>query len=93
MVTASGSTVRPDSECTIPCSGDPQSICGAGNRISYYTWQGTPLYTWHAPQGNAAGQYQFFVPGVVVPLMTSLAINGKITFLEKVRIYLSTHEI
>lgn len=81
---ASGSTLRPDSECTVPCSGNPQYICGDGNRLSYYKWTGpNPLYTWHYPSGINAGQYVFFVPGVVVPLMTSLAINNKVTFLEK----------
>jgi len=65
------------------CSGDPQHICGAGNRISYYTWGGTPLYTWNRPTGNAAGQYQFLIGGVVVPLVTSQTIKGKVTFLEK----------
>jgi hypothetical protein len=81
---ASGSTKRPDTECTVPCSGDATAICGDGNRLSYYEYtNGAPLYNWAAPTGNAAGQYQFFVPGVVVPLMTSLAINNKVTFLEK----------
>lgn len=82
-VAASGSTVVPESQCNTPCSGNPQTICGSGNRLSYYTWQGTPLYNWAKPQGSAAGQYRFFVPGVVVPLMTSQNINGKVTFLEK----------
>jgi hypothetical protein len=80
---ASGSTIEPDTQCTVPCSGDPTSICGDGNRLTYYEYTGPALYNWATPSGNAAGQYQFFVPGVVVPLMTSLAINNKVTFLEK----------
>lgn len=61
-------------------------MCGGGNRLSYYTWNSTSeeaLYEWKFPTGPAAGQYQFYVPGVVVPLVTALGINGKITFLEK----------
>lgn len=49
-------------------------------------WNSLPeeaLYEWKFPTGLAAGQYQFYVPGVVVPLMTALGVNGKITFLEK----------
>jgi Glyoxal oxidase N-terminus/Domain of unknown function (DUF1929) len=70
----------------MPCSGDPSRICGAGNRISYYTWEGagdSSLYVWNYPSGSAAGEYQFFVPGLVVPLVTSQTIKGKVTFLEK----------
>ena len=65
------------------CSGDPSFLCGAGNLISLYRWTGTPLYTWHTPQGNAAGAYQLLIGGVVVPLITSQTITGKVTFLEK----------
>lgn len=80
---AQGSTKVADSECNTGCSGDPTYVCGQGNRLSYYTWTGTPLYNWNKPAGIAAGQYKFFIGGVVVPLMTSLAINNKVTFLEK----------
>ena len=65
------------------CSGDPTFLCGAGNLISLYRWTGTPLYTWHTPSGTGAGQYQFFIGGVVVPLITSQTITGKVTFMEK----------
>jgi hypothetical protein len=80
---ASGSTLQPDTQCTVPCSGDPTSICGDGNRLSYYEYTGPSLYTWHSPIGTGAGEYVFFVPDVVVPLITSLAINNKVTSLEK----------
>jgi hypothetical protein len=68
------------------CSGNASSLCGGGDRISYYTWTGTganALYNWDFRTGNAAGQYQFFLGGVVVPLVTTLGVNGKVTFLEK----------
>jgi Glyoxal oxidase N-terminus len=72
-----------DSKCNTPCSGDPTSICGAGNLLSYYTWTGTPLQQWSFQTGNDAGRYEFLIGGVTVPLMTTLNINGKVTFLEK----------
>ena len=73
----------PAGDCNTACSGDPTYICGGGNRISYYTWTGTSLTNWAKPTGAAAGQYSFFVGGVVVPLITQHGINGKITFVEK----------
>jgi hypothetical protein len=69
-----------------PCSGNATQLCGGGNRLSYYIWNSTideALYEWQFPTGTAAGQYQFYVPGVVVPLVTAQGINGKVTFLEK----------
>ena len=77
------STPEPESDCNIACSGNASYICGGGNRISYYTWTGTPIYTWHQPQGVMAGAYEFLIGGVVIPLITSPAINGKITYVEK----------
>lgn len=67
----------------MPCSGDPRYLCGAGGLLSLYRWTGTPLYTWRTPTGNAAGSYQLLIGGVVVPLITSQTVTGKVTFLEK----------
>jgi hypothetical protein len=75
--------IVPDSQCNMVCSGDPDFYCGAGNLLSYYVWQGTPLQVWNTPSGADAGLYQFLIGGLVVPLMTTLNINGKVTFLEK----------
>lgn len=77
------STKQPESDCGNTCSGDPRYICGGGNRLSLYRWTGTPLYTWHQPNGSAAGKYQFLIGGVVVPLMVSQTVTGKVTFVEK----------
>jgi Glyoxal oxidase N-terminus len=66
------------------CSGDSTSICGSGNLLSYYAWTGTPLQQWSYPTGNAAGLYKFLIGGVVIPLITTVNINGKVTFLEKI---------
>jgi hypothetical protein len=81
---ANGAVLAPDTDCTQVCSGNPTEICGAGNRISYYSWAGdNPLYTWRYPTGNDAGAYQFLIGGVVVPLVTIAGKNGKVTFIEK----------
>lgn len=81
---AAGSTQVDDSECNTPCSGDATYICGQGNLLSYYNWIGDPLYVWDSPTDYHKGSYEFLIGGVVVPLITSLAVNGKVTFLEKV---------
>lgn len=74
----------PDSQCDSPCSGDANFRCGSGNRLSYYSFQGaTPLYQWDIPTGNAAGKYSLLIGGVVVPLIVSQGVNGKVTFVEK----------
>jgi hypothetical protein len=84
-VTTAGAKMAPDSDCTQVCTGNPTEICGAGNRISYYQWTAdTPLHTWHYPEGNGAGVYQFLVGGVVIPLVTIAGKNGKVSFLSKV---------
>ncbi|KAK7047617.1 hypothetical protein VNI00_006385 [Paramarasmius palmivorus] len=70
----------PESECSIVCSGDPTHFCGGGLRLQMYTWKGT-VNVWHEPE--VKGRYEFFVPGVVVPLIATLGINNKVTFLEK----------
>jgi hypothetical protein len=73
-----------DSQCTVPCSGNSQYLCGANNLLSYYVWNGTePLYTWNFPQDSSAGEYSLLIGGVTVPLITGQVITGKITFIEK----------
>ena len=75
----------PESNCNVPCAGNPEAICGGGGTLSTYFWEGDPLYVWTYPAAGTpqAGRYEYLVPGVVVPLMTSQAVNGKVTFLEK----------
>ena len=80
---ASGSTKVAEEECQIPCSGDPQYICGGGNRLSYYRWVGDPLIVWHQPVGADMGSYEFLIGGVVVPLITTTGVNNKVVFMEK----------
>ncbi len=78
-----GSTFRPESECSITCPGNASAICGGLSRLTTYFWTGTPLYSWTFPQDYRAGQYQFLVNGVNVPLITQEAITGKVSFISK----------
>ncbi|KAJ7635293.1 galactose oxidase [Roridomyces roridus] len=80
-VTAANVTIQPDDQCDNFCSGDPIHVCGGENRLTYYAWEG-PTHVWNKPE--VTGRYEFFVPGVVVPLIATLGINGKVAFLEKV---------
>ncbi|KAH6669578.1 copper radical oxidase [Halenospora varia] len=74
----------PDSECNAPCTGATQYYCGSGNRLTMYTYTATaPLYKWGMPTGADAGQYSLLIGGLIVPLITSQAVTGKVTFLEK----------
>jgi hypothetical protein len=82
-LTTYNATFMPESDCAMACIGNSSYVCGGPNRISYYNWTGTPLYSWAYPDGTEAGGYEFLVGGVVVPLMTQQNINGKVTFLEK----------
>ena len=81
---AAGSQNVSESECNTPCPGDPEAICGQGNRLTWYKWNGTdPLYVFNYPQGAEAGRYEFLVGGPVIPLIAQPLINGKVSFLEK----------
>ncbi|KYK54338.1 putative glyoxal oxidase precursor [Drechmeria coniospora] len=74
-----------DKECNIPCSGNASALCGGGSRLTTYFWKGDPFYSWSFPEMGTpeAGSYDFLIGGVCIPLVTSQAINGKVTFLEK----------
>lgn len=75
-----------EEECNIPCAGNGTAMCGGGARMTTYFWEGDePFYRWDFPEDGSpeAGRYEFLLGGVVIPLMTSQAVNGKVTFLEK----------
>ncbi|KAF9005041.1 copper radical oxidase with WSC domains [Cyathus striatus] len=76
-VTDNNGVFGDESECDTPCPADPIHLCGSGNRLSYYAWNGT-LNLWHTPDN--IGRYEFFVP---VPLIATVGLNNKVTFLEK----------
>jgi len=82
-VTASGATAAPEPECDFPCTGNLTTLCGGAGRLSLYTWNGPALTQWSYASGDAAGAYQLLIGGVVVPLITQIARNGKVTFMEK----------
>ncbi|KAF2100795.1 copper radical oxidase [Rhizodiscina lignyota] len=82
-VAAAGATTEPESDCNMPCSGNFTFFCGAGNRLSYYEWQGSILTQFNYPQGDAAGLYEFFIGGLIVPLVSAQTITKKVAFLEK----------
>ena len=48
--------------------------------LQYYTWNGV-MNDWKTPANT--GRYEFLVPGVVVPLLVTLGINNKVSFVEK----------
>ena len=53
---------------------------GRSNLLQYYKWNGV-MNDWKTPSN--IGRYEFFVPGVVVPLLITLGINNKVSFVEK----------
>ncbi|KAF4505126.1 hypothetical protein G6O67_007107 [Ophiocordyceps sinensis] len=84
-VQTAGAKYVDDSECGIPCTGNASALCGGGSRLTTYFWKGEPFYSWDFPSAGTpeAGSYDLLIGGVCVPLMTSQAITGKVTFLEK----------
>lgn len=78
-----GATFRPESECNVPCAGNASAICGGLARLTTYFWTGPPLYSWDFPQDYRAGEYQFLVDGVTIPLITHETITGKVSFISK----------
>lgn len=85
-IAKAGAAIVADSECSDPCSGNPSFICGGGNLISYYEWTGSPLNTWGVPTGIEAGEYQFLIGGLIIPLISIAGINGKVTMLMKAEV-------
>ncbi|KAI0086860.1 copper radical oxidase [Irpex rosettiformis] len=79
-VAANSPGFAPETDCVIPCAGDPIHLCGGAQRLQYYTWNGT-LNLWHTPANT--GRYEFLIGGVVVPLVVTLGTNNKIAMVEK----------
>ncbi|THH31673.1 hypothetical protein EUX98_g2514 [Antrodiella citrinella] len=67
-------------DCSFPCTGDLIHLCGGAQRLTYYTFNDT-IDIWATPEN--IGQYEFLIGGVVVPLVATVGINGKVNFLEK----------
>ena len=79
-IAANGGVMRPESECNMLCNGDPYHLCGGQQRLQLYEWNGD-LNVWHEPANT--GRYEFVISSPVVPLISTLGINDKITFVEK----------
>lgn len=82
-IATAGATFQPESECNIVCAGNASTICGGGSRLTTYFWTGEPLYEWDFPTDYRAGQYQFLIDGVNVPLITMETVTGKVSFISK----------
>lgn len=80
-----GAQTVPDAQCNVPCVGNASALCGGGSLLTTYFWKGDPFYTWNFPAAGSpdAGSYELLIGGVCVPLISSQAITGKVTFLEK----------
>lgn len=72
--------MRPESECNMLCPGDPYHLCGGQQRLQLYEWNGN-LNVWN--QLSNPGHYEFLISSPVVPLISTLGINNKVTFVEK----------
>ena len=61
-ITTSGATFAPETDCNLPCSGDPIHLCGGPLRLSVYFWNSTtnPLYVWNTPANT--GYYEVSSP-------------------------------
>ncbi|KAI9461541.1 galactose oxidase [Russula earlei] len=79
-ITNNGGTTATETDCSMACSGDPLHLCGGAQRLQLYLWNGN-LNTWNRPAN--IGRYEYLVPGLVPPLLATLGINGKVSFLEK----------
>ncbi|CAG7848507.1 WSC domain-containing protein ARB_07867 {ECO:0000305} Flags: Precursor [Serendipita indica DSM 11827] len=81
-----GGVPADESFCIVPCGGSPTDICGGVSYATVYRWDqssDTPLFIFNKPTGDAAGRYEFLIGGVVIPLISTLGVNNKITFVEK----------
>ncbi|KAI0294118.1 galactose oxidase [Multifurca ochricompacta] len=79
-ITANGGTTAAETDCSMACSGDPLHLCGGAQRLQLYLWNGN-LHNWNTPANP--GHYEYLIPGLVPPLLATVGINGKVSFLEK----------
>ncbi|KAI0058608.1 copper radical oxidase [Artomyces pyxidatus] len=79
-ITTNGGTTAPETDCSFPCSGDPIHLCGGAERLQLYLWNGS-IDVWNTPAN--IGRYEFLIGGLVPPLLATVGINNKVSFLEK----------
>jgi len=54
-ITNNGGTTAAETDCVMPCSGDPTRLCGGAQRLQLYLWNGA-LNNWHTPAN--IGRYE-----------------------------------
>ena len=79
-IAANGGVMATASDCNMLCTGDPYHLCGGEERLQLYEWNGN-LNVWNQPENT--GRYEYLVGSLIVPLIATLGINNKVTFLEK----------
>lgn len=47
--------LQPEADCNLECPGDPIHLCGGGNRLQFYEWNGT-MNVWQNPPN--IGRYE-----------------------------------
>ena len=98
-ITNNGGTTAAETDCSTACSGDPSHLCGGAWKLQLYLWHGilynwhTPTVTGrYEVRTNPPFLYtrvlqsylaQYLVPGLVPPLISTVGINGKVSFIEK----------
>jgi hypothetical protein len=54
-ITNNGGTTAAETDCAMPCTGDPLHLCGGPNRLQLYLWNGN-LNNWKTPAN--IGRYE-----------------------------------
>ena len=69
-ITTSGATFAPETDCNLPCSGDPIHLCGGPLRLSVYYWNSTtnPLYVWNTPANTGYYEVSSFDTSSALPM-------------------------
>jgi len=82
-VAANSPGPAPVEDCNAACRGSPTDICGGTSRVSLYFWDQSvqPLYVWNTPANT--GHYELLIGGIVIPLISTLGLNNKVSFMEK----------
>ncbi|KAF8130538.1 copper radical oxidase [Boletus edulis] len=78
-VNTNGGKYVAESDCHASCSGDATELCGGVLRLTTYYWKN--VYVFNAPENT--GSYQFLIGGPMVPLIATVGINNKVSFLQK----------
>jgi len=72
-VKANGGVFGDESECSTPCPGDPLHLCGQGDRLNTYFWNGT-VNNWHKPANIGRYEVCRSLKNCVTVLMRALVL-------------------